>query len=132
MRVQALREIWNAIDAITCDDNAKHQFKQLVRDIGRAHGVKAIALTERVNFAKDLFSQGTPRLVVRDRLTSRFHVNERTANRIITEALQVGQKRKLCVLRMHSNVGTRSTLQSLEVANHVYETEPVTTRDSDW
>jgi hypothetical protein len=124
MKVQALKEIWSAIDAITCDDSAKHQFKQLIRDIGRRHGVKIIALTERVNIASDLISRGIPRLVVRDRLVSRFHINERTANRIITEALQIGQKRKVCVSRMYLNVGECSESQLTEVTKNVDENNP--------
>jgi hypothetical protein len=93
MRAAALQEILSGIDALSCDEIAKGQFRHVVSTVGNQHGVKLVVRCERLNFIRRLLSENVPRLTVRDRVIACYQVHKRTADRSIEKVLHEGRRR---------------------------------------
>jgi hypothetical protein len=89
----AILEIMEGVDALDMDAAAKRQVRSLVRAIGAAHGISCIDRSARTKFAVELLSARVSRTTIRDRIISTFNVSRPQAYRIISNALQLSQKR---------------------------------------
>jgi hypothetical protein len=87
----AMLEIMEAVDLLDADSAAKSKFRELVRAIGAAHGLRWLEREERVEFARELLRRKVSRPTIRDRLMAFFSISRGQAYRIIDAALQLSQ-----------------------------------------
>lgn len=92
MRLKAIVELFDQVDGLAVDDDAKQAFRRLIRDVGIAHGVTSIDRSERTAYARRLLDLRVSRPTIRDRLVARYEICSRQAYRIIDEALKLGHK----------------------------------------
>lgn len=88
----AIQEIFEGVDVIDVDADAKQKFRQLVGAVAATHGYGWIERTERISLARDLMRARVARPVVRDRLMALYGISRPQAYRVISYALQVASR----------------------------------------
>ena len=92
MRSDVFRDLLaglNALDLASVTQHDKDEFRQLIYQVGAAHGICQLARDERVITARRLLDDGLARAVVRNRLMARFHIGDSQAYRDIAAALNI-------------------------------------------
>lgn len=92
MRTSAITEILAGVDRLGLSDADKCKVKNLVRDIGRKHGIKRIEQIERAEFAAALITARVSRTTIAERLKARYDISREQAYRDIRSALQLCQR----------------------------------------
>lgn len=86
-----MQEILAAVDRIDADPVAKGKFRDLVRQVGGAHGLQWIEREDRVSFVVELLALRVSRPTIRDRLIALYGVSNSQAYRIISSALKLSR-----------------------------------------
>lgn len=84
-----MQEILAAVDGIDADPVTKRKFRELVRQVGGAHGLQWIGREDRITFVSGLLARRVSRATIRDRLIALYGVSRGQAYRIIGSAMKL-------------------------------------------
>jgi hypothetical protein len=88
---RAIVEIMSRLDGLEIDEQARQAVRNLVVEIGIAHGIKEIERCEQLSFIRRMLAARISRQTIRDRLMARYPISRRQAYRLLGEGLQLCQ-----------------------------------------
>jgi hypothetical protein len=103
MRSQPFLDIIAGLRSLDVDERARAAFRRLLFNVGRQHGIKSIERDEQLAHIRRLLAQRVSRPTIRDRMSALYGITPRHANRLIEQALQLGQQSTKNVLTTADN-----------------------------
>lgn len=92
MRSKPIADIFEQLEELDVDVEAKRLFRRLVLAVSAAHGINEVSRIEQVAYARRLLELRVSRATIRDRMIALYSVSRRQAYRLINEALKLCQK----------------------------------------